>query len=114
MIVDKENRDGNEVGFHSSGVGNPAHAPQLVMLSVATAGSSGPFGSLKEAFAPAAAIIEAAKSGNELLRGICDREELKAAKSRFAARLRSAATSTHCAVNCSRRQLTKRLLPTPY
>ena len=37
-------------------------APQLVMLSVATAGSSGPFGSLKEAFAPAAAIVEAAAS----------------------------------------------------
>ena len=55
-------------------------APQLVMLSVATAGSSGPFGSLKEAFAPAGAIIEAAKGGNELLRSICDREELKAAQ----------------------------------
>ena len=40
----------------------------------------GPFGSIKEAFAPAGAIIEAAKGSNELLRGICDREELKAAQ----------------------------------
>jgi hypothetical protein len=55
-------------------------APHLVMLSVATAGSSGPFGSLKEAFAPAGAIVEAAKGNNELLKAICDREELKAAQ----------------------------------
>ena len=55
-------------------------APHLVMLSVATAGASGLFGSLKEAFAPAGAIIEAAKGNNELLRNICDREELKAAQ----------------------------------
>jgi hypothetical protein len=54
-------------------------APYLVMLSVATAGSSGPFGSIKEAFAQAGAIIEAAKGKNELLRHICDREELKVA-----------------------------------
>jgi hypothetical protein len=56
------------------------NAPQLVMLSVATAGSSGPFGSLKEAFAPAGAIVEAAQGGNQLLREICDRAELKAAQ----------------------------------
>jgi hypothetical protein len=55
-------------------------APHLVMLSVATAGSSGPFGSLKEAFAPAAAILEAEKGNNELLKAICSREELKAAQ----------------------------------
>ena len=55
-------------------------APHLVMLSVATAGSSGPFGSIKEAFAPAGAIIEAAKGKNDLLRGICEHEELKAAQ----------------------------------
>jgi hypothetical protein len=55
-------------------------APHLVMLSVATAGSSGPFGSIKEAFAPAGAIVEAAKGSNQLLREICDREQLKAAQ----------------------------------
>jgi hypothetical protein len=55
-------------------------APHLVMLSVATAGSSGPFGSLKEAFAPAGAIIEAAQGKSELLKAICDRGELKAAQ----------------------------------
>jgi hypothetical protein len=55
-------------------------APHLVMLSVATAGSSGPIGSIKEAFAPLGAIIEAAKGHDELLRGICDRRELKAAQ----------------------------------
>jgi hypothetical protein len=55
-------------------------APHLVTLAVATAGSSGPIGSIKEAFAPLSAIIEAAKGNDELLRGICDREELKAAQ----------------------------------
>ena len=55
-------------------------APHLVMLSVATAGSSGPIGSIKEAFAPLGAIIEAAKGHDELLRGVCDQEELKAAQ----------------------------------
>lgn len=55
-------------------------APHLVMLSVATAGASGLFGSLKEAFAPAGAIVEAAKGNNELIKSICDREELKAAQ----------------------------------
>jgi hypothetical protein len=54
--------------------------PHLVMLSVATAGSSGPIGSIKEAFVPLGAIIEAAKGDDELLRGVCDREELKAAQ----------------------------------
>jgi hypothetical protein len=54
--------------------------PQLVMLSVATAGSSGPIGSIKEAFAPLGAIIEAAKGHDELLRTVCAREELKAAQ----------------------------------
>jgi hypothetical protein len=53
-------------------------APHLVMLSVATAGFSGPIGSIKEAFAPMGAIVEAAKGNNELLREVCDREELKA------------------------------------
>jgi hypothetical protein len=55
-------------------------APHLVMLSVATAGSSGMIGSFKEAFAPLGAIIEAAKGKDDLLRGVCDREELKAAQ----------------------------------
>jgi hypothetical protein len=55
-------------------------APHLVLLSVATAGSSGPFGSIKEAFAPADAIIKATKGSNELLKDVCDREELKAAQ----------------------------------
>jgi hypothetical protein len=55
-------------------------APHLVTLAVATAGSSGPIGSIKEAFAPVGAIIEATKSNDALLRGVCDREELKAAQ----------------------------------
>jgi hypothetical protein len=54
--------------------------PQLVMLAVAAAGSSGPIGSIKEAFAPLGAIIEAAKGNEALLRGLCDRAELKAAQ----------------------------------
>jgi hypothetical protein len=55
-------------------------APLLVTLSVATAGSSGPIGSLKEAFAPVHAIVEASKGSNELLRNVCDRAELKEAQ----------------------------------
>ena len=55
-------------------------APHLVPLAVAIAGSSGPIGSIKEAFAPVGAIVEAAKGTDELLRGLCDREELKAAQ----------------------------------
>ena len=55
-------------------------APHLVALSVATAGGSGPFGSVKEAFAPVGAIIDAAKGKNQLLRSICDSQELKAAQ----------------------------------
>jgi hypothetical protein len=65
-------------------------APHLVMLSVATAGSSGPFGSLKEAFASAGAIVEAAKSKNELLREICQREELKGAQQALQQSIKSA------------------------
>jgi hypothetical protein len=55
-------------------------APLLVAFAVATAGGSGPFGSIKEAFAPVGAIIEAAKGSNPLLRSICDNQELKAAQ----------------------------------
>jgi hypothetical protein len=55
-------------------------APHFVTFAVATAGASGPFGSMKEAFAPAMAIVEATEGGNELLRAICDRAELKAAQ----------------------------------
>jgi hypothetical protein len=54
--------------------------PHLVALSVATAGSSGPIGSIKEAFAPAGAIVEAARGNNQLLRELCTRDELKAAQ----------------------------------
>lgn len=62
-------------------------APHFVAFAVATAGSSGPFGSIKEAFAPAMAIVEATKSGNELLRGVCDRAELKEAQTNLRASL---------------------------
>jgi hypothetical protein len=55
-------------------------SPHLVAFAVATAGASGPFGSIKEAFAPVGAIIEAAKGSNPLLRSICDTQELKAAQ----------------------------------
>jgi hypothetical protein len=55
-------------------------APLLVTLAVATAGSSGPIGSLQEAFAPVHTLVEAAKGNNELLRNVCERAELKAAQ----------------------------------
>jgi hypothetical protein len=53
-------------------------APHLVVLAVAAAGGSGLFGSLKEAFAPAGTIVDALKGNNELLRQVCDKEEIKA------------------------------------
>ena len=54
-------------------------APHAVVLAVAAAGASGFFGSIKEAIAPAAPLAEALKGENQLLRQICDREEIKAA-----------------------------------
>jgi hypothetical protein len=55
-------------------------APHAVALAVAAAGASGAFGSLKEAFAPASAILETAKGTNELLREVCERDEVKGAQ----------------------------------
>src|SRR5215471_16470362 len=55
-------------------------APHLVMLAVATAGASGPIGSLKEVFAASGVVAKAAKGNNELLKSLCDREELKASE----------------------------------
>lgn len=56
-------------------------APQLVIVASAMAGASGLFGTLKEAIAPTRAIVEAIEGDNELLRALCDREEMKAAVS---------------------------------
>ena len=53
-------------------------APHLVVLAVASAGASGLFGSIKEAIAPAGTIVDALKGNNELLRQVCDKEEMKA------------------------------------
>lgn len=58
-------------------------APHLVVLAVAAAGGSGLFGSLKEAFAPAGTIVDALKGNNELLRQVCDKEEIKASMESF-------------------------------
>ncbi|MGR8981521.1 MAG: hypothetical protein ACU84H_15725, partial [Gammaproteobacteria bacterium] len=52
-------------------------APHLVVLAVAGAGASGFFGSLAEALAPSGTIIEALKGSNQLLREICEKEEIK-------------------------------------
>lgn len=53
-------------------------APHAVVLAVAAAGASGLFGSIKEAMAPSAILAEALKGENQLLRQICDKEEIKA------------------------------------
>ena len=55
-------------------------APQLVSLAIATAGASGLFGTMKEAFSSSASLIEAMKSDNALLRAICSREEIAEAQ----------------------------------
>ena len=53
-------------------------APHVIVLAVAAAGSSGFFGSIKEAMAPARTMVEALQGENQLLRQICDKEEIKA------------------------------------
>ena len=53
-------------------------APHAVVLAVAAAGASGLFGSIKEAMAPTGTMVEALHGENQLLRQICDREEIKA------------------------------------
>jgi hypothetical protein len=57
---------------------NLRDAPHLVVLAVAAAGASGFFGSIKEAMAPAGSLVEALQGENQLLRQICEREEIKA------------------------------------
>ena len=53
-------------------------APHLVVLAVAAAGSSGIFGSIAEAIAPSGTIIEALKGSNQLLKEVCEKEEIMA------------------------------------
>ena len=53
-------------------------APHLVILAVAAAGGSGIFGSIAEAIAPSGTIIEVLKGDNQLLKDICEKEEMKA------------------------------------
>ena len=55
-------------------------APHLVALSVALAGASGVFGSLKEAVVSATTIVSAAQGDNTLLKALCDKEEIKQAQ----------------------------------
>lgn len=52
--------------------------PHAVVLAIASAGGSGLFGSIKEAMAPAGIFVDALKGENQLLRQICDNEEIKA------------------------------------
>jgi len=52
--------------------------PHLVVLAVAIAGSSGIFGSIAEAIAPTGTMIEALKGSNQLLREVCEKDEMKA------------------------------------
>jgi hypothetical protein len=59
-------------------------APQLVALAIATAGASGLFGTLKEAFSASASLVEGMKSESPLLRSICSREEIAEAQQRCA------------------------------
>ena len=53
-------------------------APHAVIMAVAIAGASGFFGSIKEALAPTGTLVEALHGENQLLRQICDKEEIKA------------------------------------
>ena len=55
-------------------------APQFVAMAVATAGASGVFGSVQEAFAAGKIFTESFSSPNELLRSLSHPEELKACR----------------------------------
>jgi hypothetical protein len=55
-------------------------APHLVSLAVAFSGASGLIGTTKEMFASSAALVQAMKSDDELLRSIVSREEVSAAQ----------------------------------
>ena len=63
-------------------------APHLVALSVAIAGGSGIVGSLKEAMAPAMALVEASKGENALLRDICQPDQMKASQKSLRSRMK--------------------------
>jgi hypothetical protein len=52
-------------------------APHLVILAVAFVGASGFFGSIAEAMAPSGVLVEALKGSNQLLREICQKEEIQ-------------------------------------
>ncbi len=51
-------------------------APQLISLAIATAGASGVFGTLKEAFSSSLSLVEGMKNENPLLRTINSRQEI--------------------------------------
>jgi hypothetical protein len=51
-------------------------APNLVILAVTVAGASGIFGSIAEAMAPSGTIRDALKGSNQLLREVCEKEEM--------------------------------------
>src|SRR5262245_58275522 len=55
-------------------------APHLVALGVASAGASGIFGTIKEAFSSSATLVGAMKSESPLLRAIGSKEEISAAQ----------------------------------
>lgn len=52
-------------------------APHLVIIAVTVAGASGIFGSIAEALAPSSIISEALQGTNQLLREVCEREEIQ-------------------------------------
>lgn len=53
-------------------------APNFVVLAMAIAGASGFFGSIAEALAPSGAIRDALQGSNQLLRELCEKEEMMA------------------------------------
>jgi hypothetical protein len=55
-------------------------APQLISVAVATAGSSGLIGTLREAFSSSKTLVEAMKNENALLRTINSQPEIKDAQ----------------------------------
>lgn len=64
-------------------------APHAVGMAVAMAGSSGLFGTVSEMFSAGKLIADAATTGNELIKSLLDREELKVSQDRLKAAAKS-------------------------
>lgn len=70
----------NKASFTSEEWATLRDTPHIVGLAVATAGSSGIFGTVAEMFSAGKFVANASNSGNELIKALIDSDELKASQ----------------------------------